>query len=250
MLSCAEARYSTGASFVIQRSMQKTNITTRRCVDTDTTSCDEVVSVKDAMDDLINVLQQSSNRFGRKTFVQILCDDFKRDMKAVDHAHMKNFAIIIPALCLNWLEAVLRGKEMMQKQNLTNDVHFVDDGFALGIAFILFVCGQDTSFDALNWFASVKHKQAIDEKSLREIKAAQEEKNRTAQASQQGSLFTFARAGKEEKTATEDRDSDEDEVRVALSMSWKMFESRKREMKTLSCTLHCSRALLLTSRIE
>jgi len=244
MVCSAEASYSTGARDVVQLSTHKTNVDLPS--KTDTTNRNEDLSVKEAICDINNVQQQPHNQLGRKSFLLILSDEFKRDMKAVDYAHMQDFAIIVPALCLNWLETIMRGKEMMHKQNLTSDVYFADDGFALGIAFVISACGQDSSFDALNWFAAIKNKQATDEKSLQEVKAAQEEKDRIAQANQKGSLFPFGRAGKEEMVASENGESNRDYERAALSMSWKMFESRKREMESLFCTLHCSRALLLT----
>jgi len=52
----------------------------------------------------------------------------------------------------------------------------------------------------------------------------------------------------EDETTTATRSTSEDGVgedeRGALSLSWKMFESRKREMRSLFCTLQCSRSLL------
>ena len=167
-----------------------------------------------------------------------------------EYRHMHNFAILVPALCLSWLEASLRGKEMMHKQNLTADVYFVDDGFALGLAFVLSTCGLDSSFDALKWFSAVRHKQANDEKSLNETTAAQNERDRQAQLNKTSSIFPFSRTGaaKVETSQEGEESTIDDEGRsalaAALSHEWRLFESRKHEMQNLFYALECSRALM------
>jgi len=252
LISAAEANHSSGS------------VTSARSLDgmsyaesPSTTSSNGVTDIQRAGSDLNAVVQEQRTQSRRKSsLLKLLCGDFQRDMTVADYTHMQNFAMLIPALCLNWLEVLQRGKEMMHKQNLTSDVYFVDDGFALGVAFVLSSCDLYPLFDSLHWFAAINHKQDADEKQLRDTKAKQEERERRlAQANKKvGTIFSFARTSPmEDETTTATRSTSEDGVgedeRGALSLSWKMFESRKREMRSLFCTLQCSRSFLLGSYV-
>jgi len=209
---------------------------------------DKVSALRQALLDLSVVVNEQKPQLERQSsLLKLLCRDFQRDMKAADYAHMQNFAMLVPALCLNWLEALQRGKEMIHNQNLTSDVYFVDDGFALGIAFVLSTCDLYPSFDSLHWFAAIKYKQEAEEKSLREIKAEHDERERLlALANKKGAtLFPFARAAqRDDDTRSTTEDGVGEDERGTLSLNWKMFESRKREMRSLFCSLQCSRCLL------
>ena len=52
---------------------------------------------------------------------------------------------------------LLQAKDQMMKKNKTGAL-FTDDGFAMGVAFILALLDQGTEFDSLHWFDSVKAK--------------------------------------------------------------------------------------------
>jgi hypothetical protein len=45
------------------------------------------------------------------------------------------------------MEISCQGKEMMHKKNITRDGYFTDDGFAVGLAFVLSVFGQTKSYE-------------------------------------------------------------------------------------------------------
>lgn len=180
---------------------------------------------------------------GSESYLRTTTKRFLDDMNAEGYDHMKNLVLSVPALCLCWMEAILRGREMMFKKNVTGDVYFVDDGFALGLAFVMMVCGQETAFDGLKWFASLGLRQSMEEGILTETKADQEEKERASQASQKSSIFSFARAAMPTEDESQNN-AEQDEEKSALSLSWKRLQVRKREMKCLLASIHCSRALL------
>lgn len=64
-----------------------------------------------------------------------------------ENPFMGSFFCIVPALCLCWMEASIQGKEMMHKKNITRDGYYTDDGFAVGLAFVLSVSGQIKSYE-------------------------------------------------------------------------------------------------------
>ncbi|KAJ0175617.1 hypothetical protein K1T71_008776 [Dendrolimus kikuchii] len=90
-------------------------------------------------------------------YFKLLVDVFAPVFRNPRNVHLKNFFIIIPPLCLNFVEHSILCKDKMSKKNKVGAA-FTDDGFAMGIAYILKLLDQDSSFDALHWFEAVwKH---------------------------------------------------------------------------------------------
>ena len=76
-------------------------------------------------------------------------------------AHLKLFPYIVPSLTLNFIEHVIRGKDRIFKRN-NKDAFISDDGFALGVAYLLKILNLHHSFDTLNWFRHMQEKFAKD----------------------------------------------------------------------------------------
>lgn len=55
--------------------------------------------------------------------------------------HLKLFYLIIPPLTLNYIDHVQKGKEKIQSKNKNTGGFISDDGFALGVAYLLKVLG-------------------------------------------------------------------------------------------------------------
>jgi len=98
-------------------------------------------------------------------YFKLLVDVFAPEFQAADqtHHHLSNFYIIIPALTLNYVEYLLTAKDRVLKkssqlhsQAIEGGYVFCDDGFAIGVAYILKLLDQTQQFDALHWFDSVK----------------------------------------------------------------------------------------------
>ncbi len=83
--------------------------------------------------------------------------------------HLRNFFLMIPGMTLSFVKALRSSRDQLDKVHKGRTAYFTDDGFAMGVAFLLSVFRQDKMFDALHWFDSVRdqHRQ-----ELRHIQAA------------------------------------------------------------------------------
>lgn len=99
-------------------------------------------------------------------YFKLLVDVFAPVFRNPKNIHLKNFYIIIPPLTLNFVEYMILSKDKMSKKNKVGAA-FTDDGFAMGVAYILKLLDQDSNFEALHWFDSV-WKHIRDERKLLE----------------------------------------------------------------------------------
>eukprot|EP01006_Ploeotia_vitrea_P049070 TRINITY_DN67306_c3_g4_i3.p1 TRINITY_DN67306_c3_g4~~TRINITY_DN67306_c3_g4_i3.p1 ORF type:complete len:1284 (+),score=789.38 TRINITY_DN67306_c3_g4_i3:263-4114(+) len=110
---------------------------------------------KAAAANLDNVLQDLSKNFAEGTeYFQVLVNVFQAVFRGEKQQHLRNFYIITPPLMLNFVERTLQQKEALRKKGGRAEAAFSDDGFALGVAYILRLLDQDELFDSLHWFDS------------------------------------------------------------------------------------------------
>lgn len=94
-----------------------------------------------------------------QSFLQAF-NDIIRDPK---NAHLKHFYICVPALSVLFVDGLVRSKEykhMKSAADAPERLVFTDDGFAMGVAYVLVVLGQVEAFWTLDWFAAVSGKYA------------------------------------------------------------------------------------------
>lgn len=88
---------------------------------------------------------------------QLLVNTFAPHFRNPKNAHLKNFYIIVPALTINYIEHILIAKDKLNKKNKEGAL-FTDDGFPMGLIYILKLLDQITDFNSLNWYNSIKTK--------------------------------------------------------------------------------------------
>jgi len=192
-------------------------------------------TTRQAAANLAAVVETLARNFAEgRDYLQVLVNVFRKVLTAGDHAHLDNFYTIVPALCLSWVDASLLAKDRMFKQHRTAEAYYTDDGFAVGIAYVLAVLEQSAKFDALHWFDVVKDKLLCDEAALnatlsqRAEKAKAREKRRRAASS----AFGFLSSAASKEAAANDDDDDEDDG-AALQLSARRIVATKREHELL-----------------
>lgn len=87
-------------------------------------------------------------------FFKALVDVFREELNTDKNMHLRYFYIIIPPLIINFLEHMVNSKEKLMKRS--KEGCFTDDGFAMGLAYLLQIVNQYDRFDSLHWFDSLR----------------------------------------------------------------------------------------------
>ncbi|XP_022901254.1 WASH complex subunit 4 [Onthophagus taurus] len=100
-------------------------------------------------------------------YFQLLVTVFASVFRNPRNIHLRNFYVIVPPLTINFIEHSLGSKERLNKKN-REGAAFTDDGFAMGLAYILELLDQTNQLKTLHWFESVKAKILNDRKNLKQ----------------------------------------------------------------------------------
>jgi hypothetical protein len=94
--------------------------------------------------------------------LNLLADVFVKALSrtnvGVGSAHTtQHFHLLLPSLCCAFLDSLLLGRVCLAKRAVANtgvkgDAVLQDDGFAVGVAFVLRVFGLNRDFQSLHWF--------------------------------------------------------------------------------------------------
>ncbi|CAB3987009.1 WASH complex subunit 4-like, partial [Paramuricea clavata] len=117
---------------------------------------------QEAAKNLDAAISNMAKNFAEGTdYFKLLVDVFVPQFRDAKNMHLRNFYIIVPPLTLNFVEYSMSRKEKMTKKN-KEGAAFTDDGFAMGVAYILKLLNQYKEFDSLHWFQSVDQKYQTD----------------------------------------------------------------------------------------
>ncbi|XP_057869447.2 uncharacterized protein LOC131076327 isoform X2 [Cryptomeria japonica] len=113
---------------------------------------DTVVEAGKIMDKTLDTMCVSLEN---TNYFKILTNIFAQELQSSENGHLREFFLLVPVLTMNATEAMLQGRDKMFKRgrDAANE-QFTDDGFVLGLAYILKVLGQEFEFDSLHWFSS------------------------------------------------------------------------------------------------
>ncbi|XP_052679123.1 WASH complex subunit 4-like isoform X3 [Crassostrea angulata] len=141
-----------------------------------------------AAKNLDNVVGNLARNFAEGTeYFKMLVDVFAPEFRNPKNMHLRNFFVILPPLTVNYIEHSISCKEKMSRRNKVGAA-FTDDGFAMGVAYILKLLDQYHEFDSLHWFQSVKDKYRAEKEKQRQAMA-----NRADEKSQQTMTLTVKR---------------------------------------------------------
>eukprot|EP00005_Dracoamoeba_jomungandri_P006864 CAMPEP_0174266912 /NCGR_PEP_ID=MMETSP0439-20130205/31901_1 /TAXON_ID=0 /ORGANISM="Stereomyxa ramosa, Strain Chinc5" /LENGTH=1083 /DNA_ID=CAMNT_0015354161 /DNA_START=59 /DNA_END=3310 /DNA_ORIENTATION=+ len=124
---------------------------------------------KDAAKNFDAVVGNLAANFAEGTeYFKMLVNVFAGEFRDERNVHLKNFHVIIPPLTLNFISYLLKMKDNLGKKG-AKKVVFSDDGFAMGLAYILKLLDQNEEFDSLHWWESVAAYHKEQEEKLEQL---------------------------------------------------------------------------------
>jgi WASH complex subunit 7 len=140
---------------------------------------DSTVASCKVLDDIIKNLQETSSEGA--DYFDLMVGAFAGELRIEQNDHLKNFFVIVPPLMLAYVDHMLLEKDRMGKKGKFGC--FTDDGFAIGVAYILSVLKQNGKFESLHWFDSLTDEFKEQERQLNAARAAPRDQDDLAQHS-------------------------------------------------------------------
>jgi len=105
----------------------------------------ETVTAASHLDSVVSTLLRNFSA-GSSDFFKVLVKVFQPALLSEEHRHLQYFHMIVPALCLAWIDASLQAKDAMLKKTSrtggAREMYFTDDGFPMGVAYCLAILKQ------------------------------------------------------------------------------------------------------------
>ncbi|KAI3963385.1 hypothetical protein MKW98_022807 [Papaver atlanticum] len=131
-------------------------------------SIDGMVTAAKIMDTAVEITHQAE---AHVNFFSSLLTTVSKGLQSSEKMPLGDFYLIIPPLIIYSLDFKINGKDKIMRRGLdiVNQI-IMDDGFMMGVAFVLKVTEQEKALDGLHWFGNMSehlHQQLL---SLEESK--------------------------------------------------------------------------------
>ncbi|VDM53564.1 unnamed protein product [Angiostrongylus costaricensis] len=116
--------------------------------------------------ELLRELREHASK--TRSFVKMLIEVFRSAfLDESRFGHLLDFYVAVPALTVNYVEHMLMCRDRLKKRaQHDKELTFTDDGFTMGLAYILSILKLWPQFTTLNWFRSINKKCAADKEML------------------------------------------------------------------------------------
>ena len=103
--------------------------------------------------DTINSLKQTGEN--ELNYLEVLVTAFGGSLSPEKIPDIDLFAFLLPPLILTFIDTAIKSRDNLAKKNKTEESYFSDDGFMMGVCYLLKLFGADKKFESLSWFPSV-----------------------------------------------------------------------------------------------
>ena len=102
--------------------------------------------------DMVNSLKQT----GEINYLQVLVTSFQGSLSPEKVPDIDLFAFLLPPLTITFIDNAINARDNLLKKNKSEEMaYFSDDGFMMGVCYLLKVFSADKKFESLSWFPSV-----------------------------------------------------------------------------------------------
>uniref|UniRef100_A0A1A9WID3 WASH complex subunit 4 n=1 Tax=Glossina brevipalpis TaxID=37001 RepID=A0A1A9WID3_9MUSC len=115
-----------------------------------------------------NILNLAKCFADNTDYFKLLIDAFQPFFRNPNNLHLKTFYLIVPALTMNYVEHMLAMKAKITKKE-REEVILFDDGFPVGLAYVLKLLNQIGDFNTLQWFATIRERFEMESRKIKEM---------------------------------------------------------------------------------